>query len=124
MITRVHSTTIVVRDQDKALDFYVNTLGWTKSIDNQMGPEMRFLTVVPPGGGAEVAIGQPGWLGREPGGETGISLISDDIDGDYERLFAAGVTFTQPVEAMPWGGKGTHFQDPDGNAFFLADEPK
>jgi len=122
MITRVHSTTIVVSDQDKALDFYVNTLGWTKAIDNQMGPEMRSLTARPPAGGAELVLGLSGWVGREPGGETHISLISDDIDGDYERLSAQGVQFSQPVEAMPWGGKGTHFSDPDGNTFFLADE--
>jgi hypothetical protein len=46
MISRIHSTTIVVADQEAALDFYVNTLGWEKAIDNQMGPDMLISTTM------------------------------------------------------------------------------
>ena len=121
MITRVHSTTVTVSDQDKALDFYVNTLGWKTSIDNPMGPEMRFLTVAPGDGATELVLGLASWTGREVGGETGITLVSDDIEADYQRLSGKGVRFKGPVEQMPWGQKAVWFFDPDGNEFFLVD---
>jgi catechol 2,3-dioxygenase-like lactoylglutathione lyase family enzyme len=122
MITHIHSTTIVVSDQDAALDFYVNTLGWEKAFDNSM-PGMRFLTVVPPGATTQLVLGLPSWYGgeRAPGGHTGISLVSNDIDADYEALTARGVKFKDPVSVMPWGQKATWFYDLDGNEFFLAD---
>lgn len=49
LISHIHSTTIMVADQDAALDFYVNTLGWEKAMDSSPGENMRWLTVVPPG---------------------------------------------------------------------------
>lgn len=124
MIVRIHATTVVVSNQDAALDFYVNTLGWTKVLDQQVGPEMRFLTVTPQSGGTELALADPHFApdGRQPGGYTGISLISSDIDADYATLSERGVEFSEPVQVMPWGAKGTWFRDPDGNQFFLAEE--
>jgi catechol 2,3-dioxygenase-like lactoylglutathione lyase family enzyme len=121
MISHIHSTTIVVADQDAALDFYVKTLGWEKGLDNSVGPEMRFLTVVPPGATTQLVLGLPGWLGgeRSPGGETGITLIAPDIDATYETLTQRGVKFKQPVTDMPWGSRATWFSDRDGNEFFL-----
>lgn len=123
MFSRIHSATIVVSDQDKAIDFFVNTLGWEKSMDNQVGPGMRFVTVVPPGAQTHLALGVQGWLGgdKAPGGETGISLITPDIDATYATLTERGVRFKGPVETMPWGDKAAWFYDPDGNEFFLVE---
>jgi len=127
MFSHIHSTSIIVADQDAALDFYVNTLGWAKGMDNPMGPDTRWLTVVPPGATTQLVLALPSWYGnertpREPGGVTGIALIAPDIDATYATLIERGVTFKQPVEAMPWGAKATWFSDPDGNEFFLASE--
>ena len=126
MISRIHSATIVVADQDKALDFYVNTLGWQKVLDNQMGPDMRFLTVSPTSDGTQLVLGHPDWFpgttGRGPGGETGISLITNDIDATYKELTAKGVRFKGEPETMPWGDKAAWFFDQDGNEFFLNEE--
>ncbi|HEU5431329.1 MAG TPA: VOC family protein [Thermomicrobiales bacterium] len=126
MISRIHSTTIAVSNQDAALDFYVNVLGWEKRLDNQMG-EMRFLTVAPAGAATELVLADPIWAGgtegaAKVGGHTGISLVTPDIDATYETLSARGVQFTEPVAVMPWGQKATWFADPDGNIFFLAAE--
>jgi catechol 2,3-dioxygenase-like lactoylglutathione lyase family enzyme len=125
MISRIHSTTIIVADQDASLDFFVKTLGWKKSIDNMMGPTMRFLTVVPPGAQTELVLATAGWMG--PGsnlksGYTGISLVSPDIEATYETLKKKGVKFKGPLETMPWGAKAAWFYDIDGNEFFLAAE--
>jgi catechol 2,3-dioxygenase-like lactoylglutathione lyase family enzyme len=125
MISRIHSTTIVVADQDKALDFYVNTLGWNKDIDQQMSPDMRFVSVVPPGAETQLVLGLAGWfdganLSRQ--GPTGISLVTPDIDATYATLTERGVRFKGALEPMPWGAKGTWFYDLDDNEFFLTEE--
>ena len=122
MFTHIHSATIAVNDQEAALDFYTNVLGFEVAMDAPMGPEMRWLTVVPPGATTQLVLGAPGWAPQDtPGGETGITLVTDDIDKTYEELSAKGVQFRGPVEDMPWGGRATWFSDPDGNVFFLSD---
>ncbi|MDI3341220.1 MAG: VOC family protein [Sphaerobacter sp.] len=124
MFSYIHAATIVVSDQEAALDFYVNTLGWERVLDERVGPEMRFLTVVPPEAETQLALGMSGWFddAYQPGGETGITLITPDIDQTYQTLSARGVKFTQPVAVMPWGQKATWFSDLDGNEFFLVEE--
>jgi catechol 2,3-dioxygenase-like lactoylglutathione lyase family enzyme len=124
VISHIHSTSIVVSDQDAALDFYVDTLGWEKVMDNPMGDGSRFLTVAPPGATTQLVLSPVEWYqdGRKPGGFTGINLVSHDIDATYNQLVANGVKFKEPVTVMPWGQKATWLYDPDGNEFFLAEE--
>jgi catechol 2,3-dioxygenase-like lactoylglutathione lyase family enzyme len=124
MISHIHSTTIVVADQDAALDFFVNTLGWEKAMDAPFGEGMRWLTVVPPGATTQLVLALSNWGGdgRAPGGPSGISLIAPDIDATYETLSARGVKFKEPVSVMPWGSKATWFYDLDGNEFYLINE--
>ena len=56
MITHVHSAGVPVKDQDAALDFQVNKLGWDVQIDQMMGEDERYLTVAPKGGQTQVAL--------------------------------------------------------------------
>ena len=123
MFSHIYSTTIVVSDQDAAIDFYVNTLGWEKTMDNPMSPEMRFVTVAPSGATTQLALGLPSWFGEDTNlrKNTGISLVTPDIDATYATLVERGVKFKQPVEVMPWGQKATWFSDPDENEFFLVE---
>ena len=121
MQSHMHSTTIVVADQDAALDFYVNTLGWDVAVDAKVGKEMRFLAVAPPAAETQLVLAHTSWLGADdtPKKETGISLVTPDIDTTYDFLVKRGVTFKQPVTDMPWGAKATWFYDLDGNEFIL-----
>ena len=129
MISYIHSTTIIVSDQERALDFYVNTLGWEKRIDAMMGDGYRFLTVAPVDGQAELALGAAQMFTIPPGagitrgrgmeGASGISFAVDDVDATYRALVERGVQFSGPPEQMPWGDKATWMMDPDGNRFFL-----
>lgn len=126
MISKIHSTTIAVNDEDEALDFYVTTLGWEKAADVMVGEGMRWLTVVPPDAATELALADASWAAGENGpakvgGHTGVTLASPDIDATYETLSARGVAFKAPVVAMPWGSKATWFTDPNGNEFFLTE---
>lgn len=122
MISHIHSATIEVADQDAALDFYVNTLGWEKGFDNPMGEGMRFVTVVPPGATTQLVLGHSSWFSDEQPApaRSGITFIAPDIDATYETLKERGVHFAGPVEEMPWGARATWFNDPDGNNFFLS----
>jgi uncharacterized glyoxalase superfamily protein PhnB len=129
MIAYIHSTTVIVSDQARALDFYVGTLGWEKRIDVPMGPDARFVTVAPPGGQAELALGPAHVHGVEPArsmhqgpgmeGTSGISLAVEDVDATYRTLVERGVRFSGPPEPMPWGDRACWLMDPDGNRFFF-----
>lgn len=123
MISHIHSTTIIVSDQDAALDFYVNTLGWEKRMDSPMG-DLRWLTVAPAGEKTELALASTEMFGGAAGAPSNpaINLIAADLDATYAEMTAKGVKFAGPVETMPWGAKGATLLDPDGNAFFIAEE--
>ena len=129
MIAFIHSATIIVRDQEASLDFYLNKLGWEKRIDQEMGDGYRFLTVAPVGGQTELALGPAHVLGGEPGvgisrgrgmeGASGISFAVEDFDATYRTLVERGVRFAHEPEQMPWGDKATWLLDLDGNRFFF-----
>ena len=125
MITHVHSATLMVKDQDAALDFYLGKLGWEKRADSVYGENgERWIEVGPPGATTVLALIRPQDAGAPPeaaGGYKGVSLVTDDMDATYEELRGKGVGFTQPPEEMPWGQKATWFDDPDGNRFFLVE---
>jgi len=106
---RIVVTSVFVDDQDKALAFYTERLGFVKKTEIPLGDGMRWLTVVSPGApdGTELLL-EPD---RHPAVgpfkralvEDGIPFASfavDDVQGEYERLHAAGVVFTQPPVAM------------------------
>lgn len=124
MFSHIHSATIEVADQDAALDFYVNTLGWELRVDAPLSEAMRFLTVAPPGGQTMLVLGHSSWFNDQfpAPAKAGISLVAPDIDAMYATLTERGVQFTGPVEMMPWGQKGTWFFDPDGNMFLVSEE--
>lgn len=125
MIESIYSATILVSDQDRALDFYVNKLGFQKLSDDPYGEGSRWIVVAPPGKETGIALSTPQDVGLGPeaaGNYSGISLIAKDITATYEHLRAKGVEFTAPPERMPWGGMATWFTDPDGNRFFLTEQ--
>lgn len=122
MITHIHSATLMVEDQDAALDFYVGKLGWEKRADSPYGDGARWIEVGPSGATTALALVRPQDVGAPPeetGNYEGISLVTDDMDSTYKELSDRGVRFTQPPEKMPWGQMATWFEDPDGNRFFL-----
>ncbi len=121
MINRVVSATIHVSDQDKALDFYVNTLGFVKKRDEQFGPNFRWLTVSPPGTDVELVLahGYGAWDPQRIGKFTGVVLGAEDIQGTYETLRERGVQFSEPPTPQPWGMMQALFSDQDGNGYVL-----
>jgi catechol 2,3-dioxygenase-like lactoylglutathione lyase family enzyme len=107
---RINITSVLVDDQDKALRFYTEVLGFTMKTEVPLG-DHRWLTVVSPDDpdGTELllepdshpAVG-PFKRALQNDGIPFTSFAVDDVNAEYERLRAIGVTFTQqPLEAGP-----------------------
>jgi catechol 2,3-dioxygenase-like lactoylglutathione lyase family enzyme len=116
-ISRVQLFSVPVSDQDRARDFYVNTLGFERGMDTQLGPDMRWVQVKPSGGQTTITLVT--WFPSMPAGSLrGLVLETDDLDGDVERLIGLGVTIPGGIEDAPWG-RYVQFDDPDGNGIVL-----
>jgi catechol 2,3-dioxygenase-like lactoylglutathione lyase family enzyme len=131
---KLANTQLWVHDQDEALAFYTEKLGFEVGTDVTM-PEMgdfRWLTVKPAGGDefAIVLMAIPGppvmsdetaeqVRGLVAKGFAGtVFLATDDCQASYEELKARGVEFTEEPEERPYG-IDAGFHDPSGNSFRL-----
>lgn len=101
-------TSVLVDDQEKALRFYTDLLGFQKKADILMG-QYRWLTVVSTSApeGVELLLEPDEHPAAKPFKEAlvedGIPFTSfgvDDVQAEYDRLCKAGVHFTQPPVAM------------------------
>ncbi len=107
----------LVTDQDKALDFYTNVLGFEKDSDVPAPGGSRFLTVGLKGQEFKLVLwrGTPGRPqpvdGRAP---ATCTIETPDCRRDYEALKARGVNFETGILEFPWGCVAV-FTDPDGN---------
>ncbi len=116
MFTKIGTIGVGVSNQDKALDFYVNTLGFEKVADQPMSETERWLEVAPPGAQTHIMLGLRGGMGGDKTGFTGYILLTDNIEATCETLKARGVTLTKELGTEPWG-KWAQFTDLDGNEF-------
>lgn len=132
MQIRLGSVPVFVSDQERALEFYRDRLGFEVVMDMPYGQEFRWLTVAERKGGTEIVLFRPARsvvgdqaaeIEKRIGTWTGVVFVTDDIQGAYERLRARGVEFLTPPAAQPWGGSEAQFSDPDGNRFHLAQRP-
>jgi len=116
-ITHVNVVSLPVTDQDRARDFYVNTLGFELVADTPMGSGMRWVQVRPRHGQASITL--VNWFDTMPAGSVkGTVLETSDLDGDVAELQARGVRIHGGIQAAPWGRFVT-FDDPDGNGLVL-----
>jgi catechol 2,3-dioxygenase-like lactoylglutathione lyase family enzyme len=124
---RIYITSVLVDDQEKALRFYTDVLGFVKKTDLPMG-EARWLTVVSPEDpeGTQLLLEPDSHPAAAPfkqalvaDGIPATSFAVDDVNAEFERLRRLGVRFTQdPVEL---GGVTTAvFDDTCGNLIQIA----
>ncbi|QGV82025.1 VOC family protein [Streptomyces ficellus] len=107
---RIHITSVFVDDQEKALRFYTDVLGFVKKHDVPVG-EARWLTVVSPEApdGTELLLEPSGHPAVGPyqtalveDGIPAASFAVDDVPAEFDRLSGLGVRFTQqPLEMGP-----------------------
>jgi predicted enzyme related to lactoylglutathione lyase len=118
-ITHIKTTTVPISDEETAITFYVNTLGFELRRDEPMGP-MRWIEVAPPGGQTVIVLARGyGHDASRIGAFTGLVLEADDIQATYEQLRERGVSFSEGPTVQPWGGIQALFADQDGNGFVL-----
>ncbi|WP_420608276.1 VOC family protein [Novosphingopyxis sp.] len=118
-------TTIVVRDYDEAIDFYVEKLGFEVRVDEWLSPAKRWVVVAPSGvdqAGLLLAraVGdeQISAIGNQAGGRVFLFLQTEDFDRDHAVYQARGVTFAEEPRLEPYG-KVAVFQDLYGNKWDL-----
>ena len=116
-ITDVTAIGINVRDQDVALAFFVDTLGFEKRLDAPISDTMRWITVAPPEATTSIAL-----IGGETSGvDTGIRFAVPDAAAEHAALRDRGVTVSDLIQ---WVGVPPMFtfEDPDGNRFYIVEE--
>lgn len=126
MITCAQLVTLHVSDQQAALAFWRDSVGFEVRDDAEFMPQARWITVAPAGAQTAIAlwpIGAAHTAGAKLGGFTGISFGTDDIHGLFADLAANGVSIKQPPKEEPWGISGM-FADPDGNEFNVVEQPR
>jgi catechol 2,3-dioxygenase-like lactoylglutathione lyase family enzyme len=121
-ISAINLVMIPSVDQDRSIDFYVDKLGFEKRTDVPFGGSYRWVEVYPPSGTTGIALAPPR-EGDATGVQTGISLLTDDIDATHAELQAAGVDVDaevarmgEPVPPMFW------FRDPDANTLLIVQQ--
>ena len=119
-LTQVGRVCVTVADTDRAIDFYVNMLGFEKVVDVPMGEAMRWVEVALPGTTTTIALAPPPEGQEAGGGQTGICLDTSDVDADHAALKAAGADvddevarWGEPLPPMFW------LRDPDGNSLIV-----
>lgn len=122
-ISNIGVVMFTVADQDAALAFYVEKLGFEVRGDTRFGEhdEMRWLEVAPPGSRARLALNPP--MRDEPGGSA-IGVETTDVLGEHARLSAIG-GIDLDAEPMRTPGAPLMFmlRDPDGNTVVVVEAP-
>ncbi len=124
-MARVAQVTVVVRDYDEAIGFFVGAAGFELVEDTPLGGGKRWVVVAPPGGGgAALLLAEPATaeqqarIGDQAGGRVFLFLQVEDFAAAYERMRAAGVTFLEEPRHEPYGTVAV-FQDLYGNRWDL-----
>jgi catechol 2,3-dioxygenase-like lactoylglutathione lyase family enzyme len=114
-ITQLGTVMVPVSDQDRAIEFYLDKLGFEKRADIPFGDGDRWVEVAPPGAETSIALVAPR-EGESVGIETRVGFNSDDVDADHAALRERGVDVDAEVMRM---GEPVppmfFFRDQDGN---------
>lgn len=120
-ISQVANVMVPVSDQDRAIEFYTEKLGFEKRTDMPFGDGNRWVEVAPPGAATTIALVQPR-EGESAGIEARTALDSKDIEADHAALRERGVDVD--AEVMRMGGPVPpmfFFRDQDGNRLLIVE---
>ena len=128
MTQRLAALTLLVRDYDEALAFFVATLGFELLEDTPLGAGKRWVRVRPPGRAGDPGTSlllaraatpeQQARVGDQTGGRVFLFLETDDFRRDYERWQGKGVRFLEAPREEPYGTVAV-FEDLYGNRWDL-----
>jgi predicted enzyme related to lactoylglutathione lyase len=121
MIKQIKFVSIPVRDQNRALDFYTDKLGFTIITDQPFDEKQRWIELRIPKAETRVVLFTPDGEEKRIGSFMNMSYNCDEIDKTYEELRKRGVEFEGPPQKQPWGTY-VMFKDSEGNRFVLSSD--
>ena len=120
MTMKIAHLIIPTDDQDRALAFYTDVLGFEKRTELEFGGGLRWIEVAPPGSTTSIAICPPGPGVTAGGKDTGISLHTDDVDAVHSHLKANEVDVDDEVSRYEGAPPTFWFRDPEGNTLMVS----
>jgi catechol 2,3-dioxygenase-like lactoylglutathione lyase family enzyme len=127
-MNRVKIISLLVHDQDEAIEFYTKKLGFELLEDKPFG-ESRWVTIaLPKHRDLTLALEQAqspedkALVGRQAGSHALLGIDTSDCIGDYQRMKPLGVKFLGEPQSGPWG-TGVQLEDLYGNKIFISQEP-
>lgn len=120
---RLELVPVPVSDVDRAIDFYVNKVGFQLDHDIRPNEITRVVQLTPPGSSCSIllSLGLPEIKDMEPGSAKALHLVVDDVRAAREALVARGID-CGGVDDMG-GILYVYFQDPDGSSWLLQEIP-
>ena len=129
MNQRLVLLSLMVDEYDRAIDYYINTLGFQLMEDTTISETKRWVIIAPKGnGGAHILLAKAAntdqelAIGNQSGGRVFLFLHTDNFDRDYIKFVSNGVHFVNSPRMEPYGKVGV-FRDLYGNLWDLI-EPK
>src|SRR5205809_7674889 len=119
MIKQIKFVSIPVADQNRALDFYTEKLGFTIITDQPFDEKQRWIELRVPKAETRVVLFTAEGDEKRIGSFMNMSYACDDIDKTYKELSARGVEFEGPPQKQPWGTYAM-FKDSEGNRFVVS----
>src|SRR5262247_174464 len=101
MIKQIKSVSVPVEDQDRALDFYTEKLGFTIITDQPFDEKQRWIELRIPKAETRVVLFTPEGQEQRVGTFTAISFACDDVDATYAEYKKKGVLFESPPQKQP-----------------------
>jgi catechol 2,3-dioxygenase-like lactoylglutathione lyase family enzyme len=108
-----------VRDQDRALRFYTEKLGFRILTDQEFSDTQRWIELAIPGAETGIALFTPDGHQDRIGSFVNTSWEVDNVDKTYEELLARGVEFAGVPQRQPWGAFAV-MKDSEGNQLVLS----
>jgi predicted enzyme related to lactoylglutathione lyase len=121
MIKQIKFISIPVADQNRALDFYTDKLGFTIITDQPFDEKQRWIELRIPKAETRVVLFTPEGEEKRIGSFMNMSYVCDDIHKTYAELEKSGVEFEGPPQKQPWGTYAM-FKDNEGNRFVLSSD--
>ena len=119
MIRGISIASIPVRNQDAALKFYTEKLGFKVVTDQPMGDGQRWIELLIPGAESRLALFTPKGHRDRIGSFQPLTFWCDDVFTTAKTLKERGVEFAQEPKKEVWGTMAI-FKDPDGNQFVIS----
>lgn len=117
---KVSLVSVPVRNQERALIFYTEKLGFKLETDAAFEEGKRWIELSSPDGDTRVALFTVSGQEDRIGTFSNVVFSCDDVQKVYEVLKSRGVEFAEVPKKQPWGGTIATFKDVDGNTFCLS----